>query len=177
MAQAVRNFWLMVAPKLRIRPEAWPRIRLPQAETEVAMPPLAGPGEPLPQAPHVEGPHRRVVTFNTFARCLDCHRQTGKVHGKFNFPYLRRQECRPLKKTFAQRREPLAELHPEAVSRRPCAARKSLVASAKQTAKVVARSGKKKSVLFGQCLVSLPFLHWDALLVYFVGGVSGISQT
>eukprot|EP00971_Amphidinium_carterae_P085194 1685641-Amphidinium_carterae.1 len=53
-------------------------------------------------------------TFNTFARCLDCHRQTGKVRGKFNFPYLRRQECRPLKKHFAQRKEPLvAELHPE----------------------------------------------------------------
>eukprot|EP00971_Amphidinium_carterae_P245375 4872780-Amphidinium_carterae.1 len=30
-------------------------------------PPMAGPGEPLPQAPHVEGPHRRVLTFNTFA--------------------------------------------------------------------------------------------------------------
>eukprot|EP00971_Amphidinium_carterae_P191774 3805070-Amphidinium_carterae.1 len=28
-----------------------------------------------------EGPHRRVVTFNTFARCLDCHWQTGKAPG------------------------------------------------------------------------------------------------
>eukprot|EP00971_Amphidinium_carterae_P000814 16065-Amphidinium_carterae.1 len=45
------------------------------------------------QAPHVEGPHRRVVTYNTFARCLDCHTQTGKVKGKFNFRYLRGQEC------------------------------------------------------------------------------------
>eukprot|EP00971_Amphidinium_carterae_P157215 3116723-Amphidinium_carterae.1 len=105
----------MVGPKLRDRPEAWPRVRLPAAaEAEVEVPRLAGPGEPLLQAPHVEGPHRRAVTFNTFARCLDCHRQTGKERGKFNFPYLRRQECRPLKKHFAQRTEPLAaELHPE----------------------------------------------------------------
>eukprot|EP00971_Amphidinium_carterae_P199119 3951691-Amphidinium_carterae.1 len=103
----------MVGPKLRDRPEAWPRARLP-APTAVEVPPLAGPGEPLPQAPHVEGPHRRVVTFNTFARCFDCHRQTGKVRGKFNFPYLRRPECRPFKKTFVQRSEPLAAgLHPE----------------------------------------------------------------
>eukprot|EP00971_Amphidinium_carterae_P262214 5201144-Amphidinium_carterae.1 len=35
-----------------------------------------------------------VVTYNTFARCLDCHRQTGKVKRKFNFSYLRRQEAR-----------------------------------------------------------------------------------
>eukprot|EP00971_Amphidinium_carterae_P029605 582314-Amphidinium_carterae.2 len=60
LAQAVRTFWLMVGPKLRDRPEAWPRVRLPApAEAEVEVPPLAGPGEPLPQAPHVEGPHRR----------------------------------------------------------------------------------------------------------------------
>eukprot|EP00971_Amphidinium_carterae_P027729 546630-Amphidinium_carterae.1 len=57
----------MVAPKLRIRPEAWPRVRLPQAEAEAEAPRLAGPGEPLPQATHVEGPHRRVVTFTNFA--------------------------------------------------------------------------------------------------------------
>eukprot|EP00971_Amphidinium_carterae_P238656 4737579-Amphidinium_carterae.1 len=58
----------------------------------------------------------RVVTYTTFARCLDCHRQTGKVKGKFNFSYLRRQECRPLKKRFAQRTEqPVREAHPEVV--------------------------------------------------------------
>eukprot|EP00971_Amphidinium_carterae_P095189 1883254-Amphidinium_carterae.1 len=83
----------MVGPKLRERPEAWPRVRLPApAEADAGVPPPAGPGEPQPQAPHVEGPHRRVVTFTHFARCLDCHRQMGKVRGKFNFPYLRRQE-------------------------------------------------------------------------------------
>eukprot|EP00971_Amphidinium_carterae_P204151 4051360-Amphidinium_carterae.2 len=55
-----------------------------------------------------------LSTFVGKQRCLDCHRQTGKVRGKFNFPYLRRQECRPLNKHFAHRKEPLAaELHPE----------------------------------------------------------------
>eukprot|EP00971_Amphidinium_carterae_P003203 63049-Amphidinium_carterae.1 len=35
--------------------------------------------------------------------------------GKFNFPYLRRQECRPLKKHFVLRTDPAAvEAHPEA---------------------------------------------------------------
>eukprot|EP00971_Amphidinium_carterae_P177392 3518238-Amphidinium_carterae.1 len=42
-------------PKLRDRPEAWPRVRLPApVEAEVEAPPLAGPGESLTQAPHVE---------------------------------------------------------------------------------------------------------------------------
>eukprot|EP00971_Amphidinium_carterae_P103883 2056967-Amphidinium_carterae.2 len=75
---------------------------------------MIGPREPLPQAPHVEGLRRHVVTFSTFARCLDCHQQTRKVRGKFNFPYLRRQDCRPLNKTFARRTDPpVAVLHPE----------------------------------------------------------------
>eukprot|EP00971_Amphidinium_carterae_P027167 535336-Amphidinium_carterae.2 len=29
VAQAVWNFWFLVGPKLRERPEAWPRVRLP----------------------------------------------------------------------------------------------------------------------------------------------------
>eukprot|EP00971_Amphidinium_carterae_P026157 515809-Amphidinium_carterae.1 len=29
VAKAVRNFWILVGPKLRERPEAWPRVRLP----------------------------------------------------------------------------------------------------------------------------------------------------
>eukprot|EP00971_Amphidinium_carterae_P309704 6154667-Amphidinium_carterae.1 len=68
----------------------------------------------------LEGPHRRVVVYklnyNSFARCLDCGRQTGKVHGKFNFPYLMRQECRRLKKNFAQRQDAVEDkiLHPKA---------------------------------------------------------------
>eukprot|EP00971_Amphidinium_carterae_P185333 3679844-Amphidinium_carterae.1 len=68
----------------------------------------------MAQAPHVEGPHRRVVTYDTFARCLDCQRQTGKVRGKFNFRYLKGQECRPLKKHFRERLAgPPPEVHPE----------------------------------------------------------------
>eukprot|EP00971_Amphidinium_carterae_P018559 366203-Amphidinium_carterae.1 len=37
VAKAVRHFWLMVGPKLRERPEAWPRMRLhaPAAEDAV----------------------------------------------------------------------------------------------------------------------------------------------
>eukprot|EP00971_Amphidinium_carterae_P289910 5756530-Amphidinium_carterae.1 len=29
VCQAVRHFWLLVGPKMRIRPEQWPRVRLP----------------------------------------------------------------------------------------------------------------------------------------------------
>eukprot|EP00971_Amphidinium_carterae_P216681 4301513-Amphidinium_carterae.1 len=101
VAKAVRNFWFMVGPKLRERPEAWPRVHLPvPADEAVVVSPLAGPGEPQPQAPRIEGPHRRVVTFTTFARCLDCHRQTGKVRGKFNFPYLRAKRAGPSRSTL-----------------------------------------------------------------------------
>eukprot|EP00971_Amphidinium_carterae_P180373 3577577-Amphidinium_carterae.1 len=69
----------VVGPKLRERPEAWPRVRLPApTEVDVEELPLAAPGEYHPQAPHVEGAHRRVVNFTSFARCLDCHWQAGK---------------------------------------------------------------------------------------------------
>eukprot|EP00971_Amphidinium_carterae_P014483 286164-Amphidinium_carterae.1 len=49
VAQAVRVFWLMVGPKRRDRPEAWPRARLP-APAEDAEAPQALPVEPRPQA-------------------------------------------------------------------------------------------------------------------------------
>eukprot|EP00971_Amphidinium_carterae_P334758 6470212-Amphidinium_carterae.1 len=96
----------MVGPKLRERPEAWPRVRLPApTEAGAETPPLAGLGGPQPQAPHVEGPHKRVVTYTNFDRG-DAWTVTGKRE---------RQECRPLKKHFAQRNEPPAvEMHPEA---------------------------------------------------------------
>eukprot|EP00971_Amphidinium_carterae_P188836 3748588-Amphidinium_carterae.2 len=114
VAKAVRNVWLLVGPKLKERPEAWPRVRLPAlAEEEVVAPLLAVPEEHNAQAPHVEGPHKRVVTYNTFARCLDCHRQTRKVKGKFNFACLRGQECRQLKKRHRARLDPLVVQHPE----------------------------------------------------------------
>eukprot|EP00971_Amphidinium_carterae_P242286 4810704-Amphidinium_carterae.1 len=35
--QAVRNIWLIVGPKLRVRPEQWPRVRLPAPEPEPEM--------------------------------------------------------------------------------------------------------------------------------------------
>eukprot|EP00971_Amphidinium_carterae_P275864 5473835-Amphidinium_carterae.1 len=64
------------------RPEAWPRVKLPPpVEEEIIAEGLAEPVAHYSQAPHVEGPHRRVVTYNTFARCVDCHGQTGKVKG------------------------------------------------------------------------------------------------
>eukprot|EP00971_Amphidinium_carterae_P262524 5207442-Amphidinium_carterae.1 len=92
VAQAVRVFWLLVGQKLRDRPKAWLRARLP-APAEVEEIPLAVPGEPRPQARHVEGPHRRVAVYNTFARCLVCHRQTGKVGGKLNIPIPLKRSC------------------------------------------------------------------------------------
>eukprot|EP00971_Amphidinium_carterae_P282495 5608307-Amphidinium_carterae.1 len=88
VAKAVRNFWILVGPKLRERPEAWPRVKLPPPapQEEVVADGLAVPAAHDAQALHVEGPRRRVVNYNTFARCLDCHRQTGKVKGSLIFP-------------------------------------------------------------------------------------------
>eukprot|EP00971_Amphidinium_carterae_P202586 4019732-Amphidinium_carterae.1 len=60
VATAVRDFWLLVGPKLRDRPEACPRIKLPKpAEEEIVVDGLAEPVVHDAQAPHVEGPHRR----------------------------------------------------------------------------------------------------------------------
>eukprot|EP00971_Amphidinium_carterae_P212154 4210058-Amphidinium_carterae.1 len=59
--KAVRDFWILVGPKLRERPEAWPRVRLPPPfEEEVDAIGLAGPVEHDTQAPHVEGPHKQT---------------------------------------------------------------------------------------------------------------------
>eukprot|EP00971_Amphidinium_carterae_P115973 2297372-Amphidinium_carterae.1 len=44
VAKAVRDFWILVGPKLRDRPEAWPRIKLPQpVEEEIVVEGLAEP--------------------------------------------------------------------------------------------------------------------------------------
>eukprot|EP00971_Amphidinium_carterae_P100125 1979884-Amphidinium_carterae.1 len=60
VAKAVRDFWLLVAPKLRDRPEAWPRIKLPKpVEEDIITEDLVAPVSQEAQAPHVEGPHRR----------------------------------------------------------------------------------------------------------------------
>eukprot|EP00971_Amphidinium_carterae_P305311 6067108-Amphidinium_carterae.1 len=47
-----------------------------------------------------------------YGRCLVCFRQTGEVKGKFNFSYLKLQECRPLRKHFKQRVDSAFELEP-----------------------------------------------------------------
>eukprot|EP00971_Amphidinium_carterae_P123045 2436209-Amphidinium_carterae.1 len=60
VVKAVRVFWFLVAPKLKDRPEACPRTRLPapaeDAETTQALRVV-----PRQQAPRVEGPHRRCL--------------------------------------------------------------------------------------------------------------------
>eukprot|EP00971_Amphidinium_carterae_P245572 4876932-Amphidinium_carterae.4 len=52
---------------------------------------------PRSRAPREVGPHKRV---------------TGKVKGKVNFSYLKRQECRPLRKHYKQRVDTAAEGEP-----------------------------------------------------------------
>eukprot|EP00971_Amphidinium_carterae_P119157 2360456-Amphidinium_carterae.1 len=61
VAHAVRDLWLLIGPKLRERPEVWPRIKLPPPVADEIV--AEGPAAPVAhdaQAPHVEGPHRRV---------------------------------------------------------------------------------------------------------------------
>eukprot|EP00971_Amphidinium_carterae_P275297 5462212-Amphidinium_carterae.1 len=58
VCQVARNVWLLVGPKQRIRPEQWPRVRLPDPEPE---PDQVVPVEVtnLLAAPFVVGPHQR----------------------------------------------------------------------------------------------------------------------
>eukprot|EP00971_Amphidinium_carterae_P307216 6105594-Amphidinium_carterae.1 len=58
VSQAVRNLWLLVGPKLRIRLEQWPRVRHPAPEAE---PDLVVPVEltTLLAAPFVVGLRQR----------------------------------------------------------------------------------------------------------------------
>eukprot|EP00971_Amphidinium_carterae_P163633 3244444-Amphidinium_carterae.4 len=113
VANAVRNFWVLVGPKLRERLGAWPCVRLPTPVIEPD-PPVELPAEVLPRAPHEVGPHERVVEYNGFARCLVCYRQTGKVKGKFSYSCLKRQECRLLCKILKQRVDSAAKVEPPA---------------------------------------------------------------
>eukprot|EP00971_Amphidinium_carterae_P241082 4786383-Amphidinium_carterae.1 len=64
VCQAVRNFWLTVGPKLRARPEHWPKVRLPAPEPEPEVVEMAKKVE-FPAAPFVIGPHQRVVEHET----------------------------------------------------------------------------------------------------------------
>eukprot|EP00971_Amphidinium_carterae_P091037 1801998-Amphidinium_carterae.1 len=55
-------------------------------------------GKDFPGAPFKLGLHLCVVRHAAFLQCLDCGCETGKVKGEYNFFYLKRQDCRKLKK-------------------------------------------------------------------------------
>eukprot|EP00971_Amphidinium_carterae_P032838 646396-Amphidinium_carterae.2 len=101
VAKPVRNFCVLVALKLRERPAVWSCVSLPTPVQEPELP-LELPAEVLPKLAFEVGPHKRVVEYNYFACCLVCFRQMGRLTKSFNYSYLRRQECRPLKKVFQQ---------------------------------------------------------------------------
>eukprot|EP00971_Amphidinium_carterae_P202484 4017731-Amphidinium_carterae.1 len=96
-AMKVYHFWRLVGPQLRDRPEEQPRVKLPTEPP--APPPAASARVPDTDAPFQLGQHRRVVKHASFLQCLDCNRQAGRVKatGKYNFAYVRTQDCRPLK--------------------------------------------------------------------------------
>eukprot|EP00971_Amphidinium_carterae_P117742 2332103-Amphidinium_carterae.1 len=64
------RLWLSVGPKLQIRPEQWPRVRLPAPEPVPEVVESEGPVV-FPAEPFVCGPHLRVVEHETYAICLD----------------------------------------------------------------------------------------------------------
>eukprot|EP00971_Amphidinium_carterae_P279768 5553614-Amphidinium_carterae.1 len=67
---AVRHFWRLVLPKLRIRPENWTRVKLPVPEpVPLEVVPVVETN--LPAAPFEVVPQRRVVEHATYAICLD----------------------------------------------------------------------------------------------------------
>eukprot|EP00971_Amphidinium_carterae_P267604 5308595-Amphidinium_carterae.1 len=93
----VYHFLRLLGPQLRDRPEEQPRVKLP---AEPPAPPPAAPSRvPDADAPFQLGEHQRVVKHASFLQCLDCNRQAGRVKatGKYNFAYMRTQDCRPLK--------------------------------------------------------------------------------
>eukprot|EP00971_Amphidinium_carterae_P198367 3937000-Amphidinium_carterae.1 len=71
VCQAVRNFWLLVGPKMRIRSEQWPRVRLPAPEGPELVPEVVETvaTAALPAAPFGVGPHQRVVEHETYLTC------------------------------------------------------------------------------------------------------------
>eukprot|EP00971_Amphidinium_carterae_P026183 516378-Amphidinium_carterae.4 len=95
VCQAVRNFWLLMGPKLRSRAEQWPRVRLPAPEPV----PEVVESERFarfPAEPFVCRPHLHVVEHETYAICLDCQRHVG-VHtgkGRLNYHVLRGKPCK-----------------------------------------------------------------------------------
>eukprot|EP00971_Amphidinium_carterae_P018829 370813-Amphidinium_carterae.1 len=63
----------MAGPNLRVRPEQWPRVRLPAPEPEPEVVESAKTAE-FPAVPFVIGPHTSVLTY---AICHDCARHVG----------------------------------------------------------------------------------------------------
>eukprot|EP00971_Amphidinium_carterae_P265560 5268159-Amphidinium_carterae.2 len=90
---------LQVGPKLRVRPEQWPRVRLPAPEPEPAAVETERPAV-FPAEPFVCGPHQRVVAHETYAICVDCQQHVG-VHtgrGRLNYHALKGRPCEPPKR-------------------------------------------------------------------------------
>eukprot|EP00971_Amphidinium_carterae_P035892 705897-Amphidinium_carterae.1 len=57
--------------KLRVRPEQWPRVRLPAPEPMLEIVETARSAVHR-AAPFACGPHQHVVEHETYAACLDC---------------------------------------------------------------------------------------------------------
>eukprot|EP00971_Amphidinium_carterae_P312076 6203362-Amphidinium_carterae.1 len=96
-AMKVHQFWRLVGPQLRDRPEEQPRVKLP---IEPLAPSTVAPGRVRDtDEPFQLGEHQRVVKHASFLQCLDCNRHAGRVKatGKHNFAYMGTQDCRPLK--------------------------------------------------------------------------------
>eukprot|EP00971_Amphidinium_carterae_P189961 3770914-Amphidinium_carterae.1 len=92
VCQVVRDFWLLVGPKLRMRPEQWPRVRFPPPKRWAKTEPV----EVIPveetnllALPYVVGLHKRVIVVEqaTYAICLDCNRHVGIHTGRKNINY------------------------------------------------------------------------------------------
>eukprot|EP00971_Amphidinium_carterae_P301802 5996057-Amphidinium_carterae.1 len=91
-------------------PLSYEPLRL-QAPEPIPEPLPALPAEVLPKPPFEVGPHKKVIEFTDFARCLACLRQVGRFRASFNYPYL--TECYLLKKRKAQRVDRALEVeHP-----------------------------------------------------------------
>eukprot|EP00971_Amphidinium_carterae_P181289 3596469-Amphidinium_carterae.1 len=104
----VYHFWRLVGPQLRERPEEQPRVKLPAEPNHQSLPLLLQSGCQIDtDVPFQLGEHQRVVKHASFLQCLDCNRQAGKVKatGKYNFAYMRTQDCTPLK-TKKHRKKP-----------------------------------------------------------------------
>eukprot|EP00971_Amphidinium_carterae_P156165 3096150-Amphidinium_carterae.4 len=94
--EVVRNFGLLVGPKLRVRPEQWPSVRLPSPEP---VPEVVESERPVrfPAEPFVCGPHMHVVEHETYAMCLDCQRHAFTLEVvDSTTTALRGKPCKPL---------------------------------------------------------------------------------